>query len=402
MTHTRRYAAAMLVVLALIWPESAAGGVFPGREWQVATPASQGVDAAKLNAAVEYLKAHSGRDGVRQLLIVRNGYLIWQGDQTDRVHGIWSCTKSFTSTCLGLLIDDGKCTLDTPAKDSLPAMAKTYPRVTLRHFATMTSGYRAIGDEPRGGYLHGPSTTPLVPGPKPLFPPGSHYAYWDSAMNQFAHVLTRIAGDPLDQLFKRRIATPIGMNPKEWRWGDFGEVDGLRVNGGSGNNNKHVFISARQMARLGWLLLNRGRWGGRQLISSAWVDRATSVQVPAAMPLGHPASGIAGPGVYGLNWWCNGRHPDGKRKWPGARPARSLPAATTTTRCSSSPSGTWSSSVSAWTSRSTQSATKSTATSSAWSAGPLPMELLRHPSRRSRSTRKPTQPYCESATRKYC
>jgi hypothetical protein len=34
--------------------------------------------------------------------------------------------------------------------------------------------------------------------------------------------------------------------------------------------------------------------------------------------LGHPESGIAGPGVYGFNWWRNGRHPDGKRKWPGA------------------------------------------------------------------------------------
>ena len=48
------------------------------------------------------------------------------------------------------------------------------------------------------------------------------------------------------------------------------------------------------------------------------LGRLRRVQVPAATPLGHPASGIAGPGVYGLNWWRNGRHPNGKRKWPGA------------------------------------------------------------------------------------
>jgi CubicO group peptidase (beta-lactamase class C family) len=318
MTSTRRCPGALLAALALIGPAWAGDVVFPGDRWQKADPASQGVDAAKLEAAVEFLKAHSGRDGVGQLVIVRNGYLIWQGEEADKVHGVWSCTKSFTSTCLGLLVDDGKCTLDTRAKELLPGMAETYPAVTLRHFTTMTSGYRAVGDEPRGGYLHGPSRTPFVPGPEPLFAPGSHYAYWDSAMNQFAHVLTRIAGEPLDELFQRRIADPIGMDPDEWRWGDFGEINGLRVNGGSGNNNNHVFISARQMARLGWLFLHRGRWRGRQLISSEWVDQATSVQVPAATPLGHPESGIDGPGVYGFNWWRNGRHPHGKRKWPGA------------------------------------------------------------------------------------
>ena len=318
MTTTRYCAAALLAALVLTRPASAGDTAFPRAEWQEADPASQGVDRAKLEAAVEYLKAHAGRDGVGELVIVRNGYVIWQGDRRDKVHGIWSCTKSFTSTCLGLLIDDGKCTLDTLAKDFLPAMAKAYPAVTLRHFTTMTSGYRAIGDEPRGRYLHGPSQTPLAPNPEPLFAPGSHYAYWDSAMNQFAHVLTRIAGEPLDELFRRRIADPIGMDPNEWRWGDFGDVDGFRVNGGSGNNNNHVFISARQMARLGRLFLHRGNWSGRQLISAAWVDQATSVQVPPATPLGHPESGIDGPGVYGFNWWSNGRHPDGRPKWPGA------------------------------------------------------------------------------------
>ena len=308
----------MLAAVVSIGPASADRTVFPREHWERAQPDAQGVDPAALEEAVAYLEAHSGRDGVRELMIVRNGYVIWQGDRVDKVHGIWSCTKSFTSTCLGLLIDDGKCALDAPAKDFLPALARDYPAVTLRHFATMTSGYRALGDEPRGGYLHGPSATPFEPSPEPLFAPGSHYAYWDSAMNQFGHVLTRIAGEPLAELFQRRIAEPIGMDPNEWRWGDFGTIDGLRVNGGSGNNNRHVFISARQMARLGWLFLHRGNWNGRQLIGAAWVDQATSVQVSTAVPLGHPESKIDGPGVYGLNWWCNGRHPDGQPKWPGA------------------------------------------------------------------------------------
>ncbi len=292
--------------------------VFPDRQWQEATPESQGLDAARLERAVAYLKDNSGKDGVTELVIVRNGYLILNGSNTDKVHGVWSLTKSFTSTALGLLIDDGKVSLDTRVANIIPSMAKDYPTLALQHFTTMTSGYRAQGDEPRGSYLHGPSKTPFTPGPPLFTPPGSKYAYWDSAMNQFANVLTRIAGEPLESLFERRIAKPIHMNPEQWRWGNFGKIDGIRVNGGSGNSNRHMFISARELARLGHLFLNRGNWNGTQLISAAWVDAVHQTQVPASVELGHPKSGIEGRGVYGFNWWTNGIKPDGQRKWPGA------------------------------------------------------------------------------------
>jgi CubicO group peptidase (beta-lactamase class C family) len=292
---------------------------YPGRDWEEATPESQGVDSAKLNAAIEYLASNSGHDGVKELVVIRNGRMIHRGKSIDKQHGVWSVTKSFTSTVLGLLIDDGKCTLNTPACDYTAEMAQSYPEVTLRHFTTMTSGYRAVGDRRRGGYRHGPSRTPFLPSPSPLYaPPGSRYAYWDSAMNQFANALTRIAGEPIEDLFKRRVADPIGMDCDKWDWGDFGEVNGTVVNGGAGNANRHVRISARELARLGLLFLNRGNWNGRQLISASWIDQATKVQVPASLPWGHPKSGIDGRGVYGFNWWINGVKASGTQKWPGA------------------------------------------------------------------------------------
>jgi len=299
-------------------PASAASSdmVFPGKDWQEATPESQGVDSAKLAAAVSYLKDKSGSDGVNELVMIRNGRLIWKGSNIDKKHGVWSLTKSFTSTVLGLLIDDGKTTLDTRAKDYVPTMAAVYPDVTLRHFTTMTSGYYAVGDEPRGTYRHGPSRTPFKPAAKPLFqPPGSHYAYWDSAMNQFANVLTRIANEPIEELFKRRIADPIGMDRSRWDWGDFGTVDAIVVNGGSGNNSKHMFISARELARFGLLFLNRGQWNGKQIIGAEWVDMATRSQVPLSISLGK-FSAADGRGTYGFNWWVNEINPQGQRKWP--------------------------------------------------------------------------------------
>ena len=60
---------------------------------------------------------------------------------------------------------------------------------------------------------------------------------------------------------------------KDWDWGDYATVDGVVVNGGSGNGSKHVFITAREMARFGLLFLNQGNWNGRQLVSANWVER---------------------------------------------------------------------------------------------------------------------------------
>jgi CubicO group peptidase (beta-lactamase class C family) len=95
--------------------------------------ASPGVDPARLADAIANLEGHSGPDGVEQLVVVRNGRLIWEGADADAVHGVWSCTKSFTNSALGLLIDDGKCRLETRARESFPALAGSYPGVTLRH-----------------------------------------------------------------------------------------------------------------------------------------------------------------------------------------------------------------------------------------------------------------------------
>ncbi|TWU26133.1 serine hydrolase domain-containing protein [Novipirellula artificiosorum] len=313
------------ITIALMWFTTAAGlaeersMIFPGTDWQEVSPEAEQIDPGRLQHAIDGLMEKVGTDGVTRMVVLRNGRIVWKGNDIDHRQGVWSCTKSFTSTALGLLIDDGKVQLKTHAAELLPTMANTYPDVTLRHFTTMTSGYRAIGDEPRGGYAHGPSSTPFLPGDKPLFlPPGSQFAYWDSAMNQFANALTKVAGEPLESLFKRRIADPIGMVREDWDWGDLGEVNGISINGGSGNSNKHIQITARQFARFGHLFLNRGNWDGKQLISDSWVLAATSAQVPASLPWGHPTSDIDGRGVYGFNWWTNGTKPDGTCKWPSA------------------------------------------------------------------------------------
>jgi len=282
---------------------------FPAKEWEESTPASQGVDGAGLERALSYLSRHCGEDGIAEIAVVRNGRLIRKGERSGQSHNVWSCTKSFTGTVLGLLIDRGECSLDSPAADFLPSLEEEYSDVTLRHFATMTSGYDGGGDQSRN---------PFAP-TRPLSPPGVEFRYRDSAMNQFAHLLTRIAGEPIEDLFRRCIADPIGINPSDWGWGDFGAIDGLRVNGGAGNQERGVHINALDLARFGHLFLREGVWQGRRLLSSSWTEEATKPQVPASIPSAGGKS-AEGPGSYGFNWWTNGVRSDGSRRWPAAPP----------------------------------------------------------------------------------
>jgi len=287
--------------------------VFPAGQWQEASPESQGLDARRLQDAMDCVAAIACDQGNRQSLVIRNGYLLWRGPDIDSKHTVWSCTKSFMSMTLGLLVDDGKCRLDDPAADYLPCLKEHYPTVTLRQFAAFTSGYAGRAEEPAEALAH----LVFEPAP-PLYAPGAFFHYSQSS-DQLARILTRIAGEPLRDLFRRRIADPIGLDPDGWSWGDWGDIDGIPVCGGSGSYERGVAITARQMARVGWLIVNDGAWNGRQLLSRRYVREMTSPQVAAAVPPWDPnAWYVRLPGSYGLNTWINGITPDGRRMWPDA------------------------------------------------------------------------------------
>lgn len=277
--------------------------VFPGETWETATPESQGVDTALLLAAVGYLEGICGSDGVSQVLIIRRGRVIWQGPHIDSRHNVWSCTKSFGSLAAGLLIDDGKLTPQTRLADILPEYAERYPELTIGQCLSQTDGYVGEAGEP---------WKPL----EPRFAPGTRFHYGGSnALTALARALTEVAGEPLEELVKRRLAGPIGYN-RAFEWGDWGVIDDHKVNGIGGGSLKGVFTNARNLARLGHLLLNRGRWEDRQLISEAYLDEATRVHFTVDLPPFDPDGWYASiQGAYGYLFWLNGIRPDGERLW---------------------------------------------------------------------------------------
>ena len=299
---------------------SRAPGVFPGETWQRATPESQGVDPVKLKEAVDYMDQQFGPDGAKELVIIRNGYLIWEGPQADAYHPIWSCTKTFTGTVLGLLVEDGRCTLDTRAVEREVHLADQYPlysRIKLRHLASMCGGYRGEVKDVREDQPWGDPMAFLNPR-EPYFEAGTTVQYNDHDVFLLGKILTLLAREPLQDVFQRRIAGPIGMT--RWEWGVSGTVDGIPLNNPPGNPGGAgaggVKTTARELARFGLLYLNRGNWNGRQLLSASYVDQATTNQVPISGKYrNHDFRGR-----YGFYWWVNGIMANGRRPWPSAPP----------------------------------------------------------------------------------
>jgi len=284
--------------------------IYPDENWAVAQPEDFHINSKKLEAAVDYLKSKSFQDGIKEVLIIKNGRIIYQGDSTYKAHNIYSCSKAFTSTVLGLLIDQDKLSLNDYASKYDTSLLNYYPEVSFKHFATMTSGYSAKGRSRWNDENSDWSHTPYTP-ESPHFEPGTHYEYWDEAQMTFGKVLTNILQEPMVDFLKRELTNKIGMG--DWSWYPEQDINGIPINNGCTN----VKVNAHQLARFGHLYLNRGHWNGQQLLSKSWCESATTNQVPTATPVFNgDRVNVKGSGSYGFNWWVNSA--DGLSRMPDA------------------------------------------------------------------------------------
>ncbi len=251
-----------------------------------------GIDAEQLER-VFALQRHLFGSFAWGAVVIRHGWLVcerysFMSQPTSRFD-IWSCTKSFTSTAWGMLLhDDGAPAgihLDSPAYDLLPAgQPLTDPRkrqITIRHLLTMTSGIPgegagifgvtpATGDgafEQAFGFhenRYGQSAATLAAAP------GQHWDYSDPAFAHLSPLFAAVTDAEIRDFMRERLFQPIGITEASWD-----------LLGGGGFLGPHtcphvgLHISARELARFGYLLLRGGEWKGAQLIPPAWLDLAT-------------------------------------------------------------------------------------------------------------------------------
>jgi CubicO group peptidase (beta-lactamase class C family) len=305
-----------------------ASDYFPPRgEWQHSDPASAGFDAAKLAAAVQLAQAkgqmepHDLGDAIRESykrepgyrvlgptgrreapagVIIRNGYIVAEWGDLERVEMTFSVVKSMLSSVAGLAWDRGLLPdLDQRAGQLVRSGhfdSEHNRAISWRHLLNQTSDWqgelwdthdwadRPVGDNPA-----------LWP-ERELHPPGSHYKYNDVRVNLLAYALLQLWRQPLPVVLREQLMDPIGASPT-WRWHGYEnswvELDGQRMQSvsGGGHFGGGMFISTLDMARFGLLFLRNGRWEDRQLLSAAWIKEA--LQATPVRP------------DYGFMWWLN-------------------------------------------------------------------------------------------------
>ena len=232
------------------------------------------------------------------LLVIRHGYVAgeWMGvpAMPQTTFDVWSCTKSATGIAYGLLLDDSRNhRIPNGAQIDLESRAYSYipegyplsdpakDKITLRHLLSMTSG---IPGEDRGivgiAVRPGAGEYEFALGREPdrfgnsaarlYAPPGAAWDYSDAAFAHLSLIFSHVAGQEIGDFMKARVFEPIGIENSGWD-----------LQGGAGNLGPHtnahsgLRLSARDFARLGYLLLRGGTWDGKQIVPKWWIDLAT-------------------------------------------------------------------------------------------------------------------------------
>ncbi len=293
---------------SLVWGESAFGDQdrFPARGIEAGDDVLQ---FGTLGDAPLGTYRSSDGDTLDQLLVGNQttAFIVLKGDDVlyeeyfngsshDALQTSFSVAKSFTSTLIGIAVDEGIFTsLDDAVTDYLPELAERderYTQITLRNLLTMSSGLSfADGggpwDDPANTY-HGTNLrSGVVDTPRIEGPPGKvfHYNDWNVIMLGLA--LERAAGIPVSDYAATRLWQPMGAEAAgSW------SLDSDR----HGFEKMFVGLNARAIdfARFGWLYLNEGRRGDDQIVPAEFVDEATRLDTTT-----DPASD------YQYLWWID-------------------------------------------------------------------------------------------------
>ena len=298
--------------------------------WPTATPESVGLDGQRLCGIAAKLAATKAN--VHSVVIVRHGKLVFEQyfageDQlwgTDRgphefdattKHDMRSVSKSVTSLLFGIAIDRELIKgLDEPIVKFFPdyAAVKTagWDDVTLRHLLNMSSGMQWDQNRPWADPQNNERQLATEADPfryilsKPIVaPPGTVWNYNSGETDLLGNVIERVSGKPLDEFAREALFAPLDIS--DWEWMKY--------------RNEHISPAAglrlrpRDAAKIGQLVLNKGAWGGKQIVSTKWIEQSVA---PRFQAIGY----FGGLFYYGQQWWM-GRTLSGDKdvKWIAAQ-----------------------------------------------------------------------------------
>ena len=264
--------------------------------WSTDKLGSQGIDSALIYQLFNQLQAADHQ--LHSVLIVRNHQLVLEeyfGDHDfHQLHDLRSASKSIRSILLGIALDQGFIDdINDPISKYLdsPVPRKNLDQrkqeITIRHLITMSTGLdchdwdkKSKGQEDRvykkKDWLQYILDLPLIHAPGEV----SHYCSMGVVL--MVEVISQASGMPINEFAHEYLFKPLGMTRVEWGHTSRGEVIA---------SGKRLYMTPRDMAKIGQLILNKGKWEGKQIVSAAWVEESTT-----------PQTNITGVD-YGYLWW---------------------------------------------------------------------------------------------------
>jgi CubicO group peptidase (beta-lactamase class C family)/dienelactone hydrolase len=268
-----------------------------------ATPESQGVDSAKLLGFIDELD--ESVDQIHSVMVLRHGKVIteawWKPEAADKPHILWSLSKSFTSTAVGLAINEGALGLEDRVIEFFPedlpeVVSENLSRMTVRDLLMMSAGHTA---EPwASGTEHWAKRFLAQPVDHQ---PGSKFLYNTPATYMLSAIIQKKTGLTVRDYLMPRLFEPLGIDEPQWDQ----SPQGFSL-GGFG-----LYLKTEDIAKFGQLLLDEGVWNGKQLIPSEWIQEATKAQIDNDRGTGNPDWRQG----YGYQFWrCrhNAYRGDGK------------------------------------------------------------------------------------------
>jgi CubicO group peptidase (beta-lactamase class C family) len=234
------------------------------------SPEAQGVSSAALLSFVE--AADKDIDSLHSFMLLRHGHVVaegwWAPYHAEAPHALYSLSKSFTSTAVGLAVAEGKLSVDDEVLKFFPKEAPEKPSNNLKQMRISDLLRMSTGQQTE------PPRTPFRPWTRSFlahevpFKPGTRFLYNTSATYMLSAIVQKTTGKTVLDYLKPRLFDPLGIENPTWEK----SPEGIST-GGYG-----LSIRTKDIASFGQLYLQKGKWGGKQLISEAWIEAATSRQ----------------------------------------------------------------------------------------------------------------------------
>lgn len=265
-------------------------------EWSTASLTESNHDLNRIQQLFQQL--NGGSHEIHSILVIQNNKLVleeyFNGFAADQIHDLRSVSKSIRSILMGIAIDKGFITsVDEPIStylkthEPLKNLNDSKNSITIRHLLTMTSGMdcndwdkKSKGQEDKvykkKDWIQYTLDLPMI------HEPGDVGSYCSMGVVLLAEIISQASGMSLQAFAQQYLFNPLGIS--NIRWGHTSKKNVIP-------SGKRLHMTPRDLAKIGQLILNEGKWNGNQVVSESWIRESTT-----------PKTKITGIN-YGYLWW---------------------------------------------------------------------------------------------------